>query len=49
LPGDAADDLVLARDGAMAGGYAGDTIAAAASMMRVYDIVIQRAAERAAA
>ena len=49
LPGDAADDLVLARDGAMAGGYAGDSIAAAASMTRVYDIVIDRAAQRAAA
>jgi AcrR family transcriptional regulator len=49
LPGDAADDLVLARDGAMAGGYAGDTVAASASMLRVYDLVIQRAAGRAAA
>jgi AcrR family transcriptional regulator len=49
LAGDAADDLVLARDGAMAGGYAGDTIAASASMLRVYDVVIERAAGRVAA
>jgi len=49
LPGDAADDLELARDGAMAGGYAGDTIAASASMIRVYDLVIDRAAEVVAA
>jgi AcrR family transcriptional regulator len=49
LPGDAADDLVLARDGAMTGGYAGDSIAAAASMMRVYESVIERASDRAAA
>jgi AcrR family transcriptional regulator len=38
LPGDGADDLMLARDGAMTGGYAGDPIAAAAAF--------QRAAER---
>lgn len=37
LPGDAADDLVLARDGAMSGGYAGDPIAASAALMRMYD------------
>lgn len=49
LPGDAADDLVLARDGAMLGGYAGDTIAASASMLRVYDLVIERAGDRVAA
>jgi len=49
LPGDAADDLQLARDGAMAGGYAGDTIAATASMHRVYERVIAAASERAAA
>ena len=34
LPGDAADDLVLARDGAMSGGYAGDRIAAIAAFQR---------------
>jgi hypothetical protein len=33
----------------MTGGYAGDTIAAAASMTRIYDVVISRAAERVAA
>jgi len=38
LSGDAADDLILARDGAMTGGYAGDPVAAAAAF--------QRAAER---
>jgi AcrR family transcriptional regulator len=34
LSGDAADDLVLARDGAMSGGYAGDRIAAIAAFQR---------------
>jgi AcrR family transcriptional regulator len=34
LPGDAADDLVLALDGAQVGAYAGDAIAAAASLRR---------------
>lgn len=34
LPGDAADDLVLARDGAMTGSYAGDPIAASAAFQR---------------
>lgn len=33
--GDAADELMLAKDGALAGGYAGDTIAAGAAMSRV--------------
>lgn len=41
LPGDAADDLVLARDGAMLGAYSGDAIAASASLMRAYDSVLQ--------
>ena len=31
------------------GGYAGDTIAASASMLRVYDLVIERAGDRVAA
>ena len=33
-PGDAADDLILARDGALAGGYVGDPIAAGAALHR---------------
>ncbi|ROQ38192.1 TetR family transcriptional regulator [Frondihabitans sp. PhB188] len=37
LSGDAADEFLLARDGAMVGGYAGDTIAAAAAFTRVAD------------
>jgi AcrR family transcriptional regulator len=45
MPGDAADELILARDGAMAGGYAGDAIAAAAALGRVTDQVIRAAAE----
>ncbi len=34
MPGDAADDLMLARDGALSGGYAGDPIAATAALRR---------------
>lgn len=34
LPGEGADDFVLARDGAMMGGYAGDPIAAAGALQR---------------
>lgn len=49
LPGDAADDLMLAGDGAMSGGYAGDAIAASAAMSRMYDRVIDAVGERAAA
>jgi len=49
MPGDAADDLVLAHDGAMAGGYAGDAIAAAASLQRMYDRVLASVPARAAA
>lgn len=44
LPGDAADELVLARDGAMSGGYAGDPIAASTALTRTYDRVIAEAA-----
>jgi AcrR family transcriptional regulator len=40
MPGDAADDVILARDGAMSGGYAGDPIAATASLTRIADHVI---------
>ncbi|TAL46379.1 MAG: TetR/AcrR family transcriptional regulator [Salinibacterium sp.] len=35
VPGDAADELLLARDGALAGGYAGDPVAASAALRRV--------------
>jgi AcrR family transcriptional regulator len=34
LPGDAADDLMLIRDGAMAGAYAGDFVAVGAALAR---------------
>ncbi len=44
MPGDAADDLILARDGAMAGGYAGDPIAASTSLSRITDQVVRAAA-----
>jgi AcrR family transcriptional regulator len=44
MPGDAADELMLARDGAMTGGYAGDPIAATAALSRVADQVIRAAA-----
>lgn len=43
MPGDAADELVLARDGAMSGGYAGDPIAAATALTRVFDRIIAEA------
>jgi AcrR family transcriptional regulator len=44
MPGDAADDFILARDGATSGGYAGDPIAASASLTRITDQVIRAAA-----
>jgi AcrR family transcriptional regulator len=34
LPGDAADDLMLARDGALTGSYAGDPVATSAAFQR---------------
>lgn len=40
LPGDAADDLMLASDGAKGGGYAGDPIAATTALGRVVDRVL---------
>lgn len=40
LPGDAADDLMLARDGAMSGGYVGDPIAVSASLQRAFARVL---------
>jgi AcrR family transcriptional regulator len=46
LPGEAADDLVLARDGAMSGAYAGDSIAATTALTRAFDRAIGDAARR---
>ncbi|PYY34626.1 TetR/AcrR family transcriptional regulator [Curtobacterium sp. MCJR17_055] len=40
LPGDGADELMLARDGAMSGAYAGDAIAATAALNRVAERVL---------
>lgn len=42
MPGDAADELQLARDGAMTGGYAGDPVAAATALVRVANRVVSR-------
>jgi AcrR family transcriptional regulator len=44
FPGDAADEFMLAKDGALAGGYAGDTIAAGAAMARVVKRVLAESA-----
>ena len=43
MPGEAADDLMLARDGAMTGGYAGDPIASTTALGRAFDRVIAEA------
>ncbi len=43
FPGDAADELLLARDGAVSGGYAGDSIAATAALTRATDRVLAEA------
>jgi hypothetical protein len=43
LAGEAADDLMLARDGAMTGGYAGDPIAASTALARSFDRAIREA------
>jgi AcrR family transcriptional regulator len=40
LPGDVADDLMLARDGAMSGGYVGDPIAVTTSLKRAFARVL---------
>lgn len=40
MPGDAADELVLLRDGAMMGGYTGDHIAASAALGRFGERVL---------
>jgi AcrR family transcriptional regulator len=44
VPGDAADELLLARDGALSGGYAGDSIAASAALGRIANRVLAEAA-----
>jgi AcrR family transcriptional regulator len=43
VPGDAADELLLARDGALSGGYAGDSIAATAALGRIAQRVLAEA------
>ena len=43
LAGEAADDLMLARDGAMTGGYAGDPIAASTALARAFERVLSDA------
>jgi AcrR family transcriptional regulator len=43
VPGDGADELLLARDGALSGGYAGDPVAASAALRRVANRVIDEA------
>jgi AcrR family transcriptional regulator len=40
LPGDAGDEFILARDGAMTGGYAGDPIAATTALQRAVERII---------
>ncbi|MGV8884008.1 MAG: TetR/AcrR family transcriptional regulator [Microbacteriaceae bacterium] len=40
IPGDAADEYLLAIDGAQAGGYAGDPIAATTSLQRAVDRIL---------
>jgi len=42
-PGDAADDLLLARDGALAGGHVGDPIAANAALHRTAERIFAEA------
>jgi AcrR family transcriptional regulator len=43
VPGDGADELLLARDGALSGGYAGDAIAATAALSRIASRVFAEA------
>ncbi len=43
LPGDAADDLMLVRDGAMTGGYAGDPVAATMALQRALERILAEA------
>lgn len=42
-PGDAADDYLLARDGALAGGYVGDSVAANAALHRFTERLLAEA------
>ena len=49
LPGDGADEFMLARDGAMIGSYAGDSIAAAGAFQRVVDEIVVTARSRSVA
>ena len=42
MPGDAADELMLACDGARGGGYAGDPVAATTALGRVVDRVLSQ-------
>jgi AcrR family transcriptional regulator len=44
LPGDAADDLVIVRDGGMSSSHSGDPVAAAAAMQRAIDRCLQQLA-----
>jgi AcrR family transcriptional regulator len=43
MPGDAADELMLAMDGAQSGGYAGDPIAASAALTRIFERTVMAA------
>jgi AcrR family transcriptional regulator len=44
MAGEAADDLMTARDGAMSGAYAGDDVAARAALTRAFDRALAAAA-----
>ncbi len=46
LAGDAADEIMLARDGAMTGGYAGDPVAATTAFQRAVERIIREAQNR---
>jgi hypothetical protein len=43
MPGDAADELLVARDGALSGGYAGDSVAATSALGRIAARVLAEA------
>ncbi len=43
LPGDASDDFVIARDGAMTGSYAGDQVASSAAFQRAAERIMAEA------
>ncbi|MGL4339072.1 MAG: TetR/AcrR family transcriptional regulator [Rhodoglobus sp.] len=45
VPADAADELLLGRDGAFSGGYAGDSIAATAALGRIASRVLAESAQ----